>query len=277
MHGIAPDQQLFVAGLDLIDGVAGRVAVRRHGDHAREHFLFLRERPHPRLIGAHLLARALEIEHFLAIRALGHGRIVFPVRQFVLVADQFGILVERLPGLPVAQARGMVRMHVGQHDRVDLAGLDAGNLQHVPLPAGRRTHIRAGAGIDDGAAPLALNQEGVDAGAPPLLRPEIVADQGLALFLGDIVQHAQLAVEKAVGYGSDDDIADLAMIDAGNLLGGSLRHGGGFLWWKAGSDWRTVGKPPANRRHCFGAAIVTVSDRPSSGSPRRSRPSRPLD
>src|ERR1700694_3013682 len=96
-----------------------------------------------------------------------------------------------------------------------------------------------------------MDQERVDAGPP--CRPEGVAQQLMRLFEIDIAHHVEVAVEITVADGGDDDIADFAMIDAGNLLGG--------LWTHAGSPWvamegmsgsirrrRFSGTPRCNRR-----------------------------
>src|ERR1700692_3550422 len=72
-----------------------------------------------------------------------------------------------------------------------------------------------------------MDQERVDAGPP--CRPEGVAQQLMRLFEIDIAHHVEVAVEITVADGGDDDIADSAMIDAGNLLGG--------LWAHAGKPW----------------------------------------
>src|ERR1700692_4705954 len=69
-----------------------------------------------------------------------------------------------------------------------------------------------------------MNQEGVDAGAPR--RPERILQDLPRLFEIDIAHHIERAVEIAVADGGDDDVADPAMIDAGNLLRGLLVHGG---------------------------------------------------
>src|SRR5665647_3709834 len=69
-----------------------------------------------------------------------------------------------------------------------------------------------------------MNQEGVDVGSA--CRPERVAQQLMRLFQIDIAHHVEVAVEIAVADGGDDDIADPAVIDAGNLLCGLRGHAG---------------------------------------------------
>src|SRR6266700_4820896 len=68
-----------------------------------------------------------------------------------------------------------------------------------------------------------MDQEGVDAGSPR--RPEGVLQDLMRLFDIDIAHHLAVAVQIAVADGCDDDISDLAMIDAGNLLCGLRGHG----------------------------------------------------
>src|SRR6476620_4239528 len=60
-----------------------------------------------------------------------------------------------------------------------------------------------------------MDQEGVDAGSPR--RPEGSGEYLTRLFDIDIAHHLEGAVEIAIADGGDDDIADLAMVDAGNL------------------------------------------------------------
>ncbi len=81
--------------------------------------------------------------------------------------------------------------------------------------AGRGRHVVARSGVDDRGAPLRMDQEGVDAGSPR--RPERVRQDLARLVEIDIAHHIEGAVEIAVADGGDDDIADPAVIDAGNL------------------------------------------------------------
>src|SRR5438445_13348046 len=69
-----------------------------------------------------------------------------------------------------------------------------------------------------------MDQEGVDAGSPR--RPECVPQDLMGLFEIDIAHHVEGAVQIAVADGGDDDISDLAMIDAGNLFWGLRGHVG---------------------------------------------------
>src|SRR5262249_22744762 len=66
-------------------------------------------------------------------------------------------------------------------------------------------------------APLRMDQEGVDAGPPR--RAERLRQDLARLFEIDVAHHVERAVEITVADGGDEDIADLAMIDAGDLLG----------------------------------------------------------
>src|SRR2546423_14608935 len=70
-----------------------------------------------------------------------------------------------------------------------------------------------------------MDQEGVDAGSSR--RPEGVAKDLMRLFQVDIAHDVEVTVQEAVADGCDDDISDLAMIDAGNLPNWLRCHGGG--------------------------------------------------
>src|ERR1700686_2521240 len=67
-----------------------------------------------------------------------------------------------------------------------------------------------------------MDQEGIDAGSPR--RPECVAQDLTRLFEVDISHHIEVAVEIAVADRRDDDISNLAMVDAGNLSWGLQSH-----------------------------------------------------
>src|SRR5258708_30714541 len=76
-----------------------------------------------------------------------------------------------------------------------------------------------------------MDQEGIDAGSPR--RPECVAQNLTRLFEVDISHHIEGAVEIAVADRRDDDISNLAMVDARNLSWGLQSHPGdtlGGLW-----------------------------------------------
>src|SRR6478752_4317614 len=67
-----------------------------------------------------------------------------------------------------------------------------------------------------------MNQEGVDAGAPR--RPERRFQDLARLVVIDVSHHVDGAVQIAVADRGDEDVADLAVIDAGNLLCGLWGH-----------------------------------------------------
>jgi len=67
-----------------------------------------------------------------------------------------------------------------------------------------------------------MNKEGVNAGSSR--RPECVPQHLMRRFEIDIAHYLEVAVQIAVADGRDDDISDLAMIDAGNLLCGLCSH-----------------------------------------------------
>src|SRR5215207_8894952 len=89
-----------------------------------------------------------------------------------------------------------------------------------------------------------MDQEGVDAGSPR--RAERVAEDLTGLVEIDIAHHLEGAVEIAVADGGDDDIADPAMIDAGNLRCWLRIHRGGP--WAVGGIVR-FGQAPTDRRN----------------------------
>ena len=112
----------------------------------------------------------------------------------------------------------MIGTHVGEQHGVDRFRIDTGAGEVVLNHAGGRQQIIAGAGVDDGGAPLGLDQEGVDAGAAR--GPERILQHLMRGIEVDVAHDVEAAVEIAVADGGDDDVADLAMIDAGDLLGG---------------------------------------------------------
>ena len=118
----------------------------------------------------------------------------------------------------------MIRVHVGQQHRIDRLRIDAGRREVALNEAGGRLQIIARSGVDDRDAALRMDQEGVDAGSPR--RPECIRQDLTRLFEIDIAHHLEVAVEIAVADGGDDDVSDLAMIDAGNLLCGLRIHVG---------------------------------------------------
>ena len=203
--------------------MAGRVTEARHGGYAGKH-LTLPEQPRPVLVGRDLFAAGLKIKLCRSLIDLGHRAVVEPVRQFVLVHDKFRVRKQQLPVRHVGQAGGMIRVHVGQQHRIDRFRIDPGGGEVALNEAGGGLQIVARSGVDDRDASLGMDQEGVDAGSPR--RPERVGQDLPRLFEIDVAHHVERAVEIAVADGGDDDIADLAMIDAGNLLCGLCIHVG---------------------------------------------------
>src|ERR1700681_851463 len=76
-----------------------------------------------------------------------------------------------------------------------------------------------------------MDHEGVDAGSPR--RPEGLPQDLMCLFEIDIAHHVKVAVQIAVADGRDDDISDLAMINAGYLMCRLRSH--------VGRPWRVGG------------------------------------
>ena len=89
------------------------------------------------------------------------------------------------------------------------------------LPAvGRR--IVAGSRLHQGEAAGRVDQEGIDGRAAR--RAEIVGQDLAGLVRLDVAQDIDGAVEEAVAESGDDDVADAAVIDAGDLLLRNLDH-----------------------------------------------------
>src|ERR1700737_814671 len=76
-----------------------------------------------------------------------------------------------------------------------------------------------------------MDQEGVDTGSPR--RPECLPQDLMRPFEIAIAHHVGVAVQIAVADGRDDDISDLAMINAGYLMCGLRSH--------VGAPWRIGG------------------------------------
>jgi hypothetical protein len=149
------------------------------------------------------------------------------VLRLVFVHDELGVRKQPLAVRHVGQAGRMIRMHVRQQNRVDRLRIDAGGCEVALNHAGGRQEIIAGTGVDDRDAALGMDQESVDIGSPR--RPKGLLEEPVRGFEVDIAHHVEAAVEIAVADRGDDDVSDLAMIDAGNLLGG-LRSHGKNLW-----------------------------------------------
>src|SRR6516164_337826 len=69
-----------------------------------------------------------------------------------------------------------------------------------------------------------MDQESVDAGPP--CRSKCIPQDLMGGFEIDIAHHVETPVQITVADRGDDDISDLAMIDAGNLLCGLRDHVG---------------------------------------------------
>src|SRR6185312_657129 len=97
--------------------------------------------------------------------------------------------------------------------------------------------IIAGSCIDDRGTSSGMDHEGIDVDPPH--RPKSLAQQPMRRVEIDIAHHVEAAVEISVADDGDDDISDLAMIDAGNLPSGLRSHGGTHL--RAGGAARLFG------------------------------------
>src|SRR5487761_2246645 len=78
-----------------------------------------------------------------------------------------------------------------------------------------------------------MDHKGIDAGPPR--RPECVSQDLMSLFEIDIAHHLEVAVEIAVADGGNDNVSDLAMVHARDLLCWPWNHlknpwcGGGMV------------------------------------------------
>src|SRR5882672_12952489 len=104
MDGVAPDEELLVAGADQVGGVARRVARARNGRDTGEDLAGLEQTP-AILVRRHLLAPRLEVVPLLALGPLGHGGIVEPMHGLALMHDELGIRKVALAGVAVGQSR----------------------------------------------------------------------------------------------------------------------------------------------------------------------------
>ena len=117
VHDVAPDEKLLALRCDHVAGVAGRVAVERHRGDAGKHLA--RRFAAAILIRHDLLARPAEEAHLLPLGRARHRGIVVPVRDVALRHHQLDMRIDRL-AVRVGQPVGVIRMHVGEDDGVDL-------------------------------------------------------------------------------------------------------------------------------------------------------------
>ena len=116
----------------------------------------------------------------------------------------------------------MVGMHVGEEHGADIGGIDACGLDIGEQLAGRGQQVVAGARLHQGQPPGRVDQEGIDLRAP--CGAEVIRQDLARLVLRDIAQHLERAVEKAVADRGDDNVADAAVVDPGDLLLRNLDH-----------------------------------------------------
>ena len=153
VHRVAPDHQLIVARCDEIGGVARRVPEARHRGYAGKH-LALPEQSGPALVGRDLFTAGHKIELCRSLVDLGHRAVVEPVRQFILVHHKLRVRKQELPIRHVGQAGGVIRVHVGQQDRIDRLRIDAGRSEVALNEAGCGLQIVARSGVYDRDASL---------------------------------------------------------------------------------------------------------------------------
>src|SRR6516164_6208838 len=116
----------------------------------------------------------------------------------------------------------MVRVHVSEQHRLDRGGINAGGgdvREHLAVGG---PEVIAGAGLDQRQAPGRIEKERVDGRAP--CRPKGFGEDAPRLFLIDVAQHVEPAVDEAIADRGDDDVADAAMRHAGDLLLRNFAH-----------------------------------------------------
>ena len=190
------------------------MAVARHGGDAGKYFAAL-EQPRPALVGRDLFAAGLKKSFADRSSALA----ISPSSN--QCASSFSCITSSAFGnsscpfdMSVRPAEWSGCMWVSKTVSIDFGSI-AGCDEVALNEAGRRLHVVARSGVDDRGASLRVDQEGVDAGPPR--RPERVGQDLPRLVEIDVAHHVEGAVEIAVADGGDDDVADLAVIDAGNL------------------------------------------------------------
>jgi hypothetical protein len=116
----------------------------------------------------------------------------------------------------------MVRVHVGEENRLDRRGINAGGGDVREHLAGGGPEVIAGAGLDQPQTPSRIKEKRVDGRAP--YRPEGFGEDAPRLFLIDVAQHVEPAVDKTVADRGDDDVADAAVRHTRDLLLRNFAH-----------------------------------------------------
>ncbi len=156
MNEIAPDQQALVARLDEPAGMTRRMAGEQHRRHARQH-LAIAHGAHALTIGRGRHARLGDIA---ADALAGAARLVAvePECRLRLVQQELCVGIDGASVI-VDQPVGMVGMDVGQQDGIDAFRRDADGAKAVGELAERRPEGVAGAGIDQRACAVELEQK----------------------------------------------------------------------------------------------------------------------
>jgi hypothetical protein len=118
----------------------------------------------------------------------------------------------------IRQAVGMVRVHMGQQDRVDLFWIDSGGGEVFRHVAERRPHAVLRAGIDQRHASRRMDHEGVHRNARRRRAVRLFQD-ALGILRRDVAGKIVTAVQIAVADRRHHNVADPAAIDAGDLRG----------------------------------------------------------
>jgi hypothetical protein len=217
-----------------------------------------------------LLAAGLEEKLLGSFAATRHGGVVEPVLGLALVHDELGVGIVALAGRHVGQAGRMIGVHVGEDDRLDAGGIDAGRVQVVEQLAGGGQQVVAGARLHKREAACGINQEGVDLGAAG--RAEVVGQDLAGLVLRNVAQHVERAIEEPVADCGDDDIADAAVVDTRYLLLRNLHHARVSLisvYVFGGLHGGAAGELAVPARKLVAAGAPTIGGEPEVEVPQR--------
>ena len=115
---------------------------------------------------------------------------------------------------------------MGQHHHFNISRINAERFQIGQNFARAWLHISAAAGFNQSNPPCRPDQKGIHCGAP---RWAEIFRQDLARFIfTDVAQNIQIAIQKTITNGRDDDIPDAAVIYPWNLGGWRVLHPDSF-------------------------------------------------
>ncbi len=203
VHEIAPDQQALVARLQQPAGMTRRMSGLQDRGHAG-HRLAVADHAHARTVRAGGDAGLGDVA---ADALVARARLVAiePEARLLLMQDDFGVWIDR-PARVVDQSVRMIGMQMGEEDRADPVGSDAGRAQVLGHAPERRAHRVAGAGVDQRVLAFDLEQEGVDRDMHRVA--DLLARQPLLLGPVELEHDVERRLQHAVADGGDFDVAD---------------------------------------------------------------------